>query len=909
MKSALETGGLLRRLSIRSRLIILAAVLLLAAIGSSLFVRVALNNARTTAEAASRTAAIVEISTSVRAAFNDLRYWQTDLAVSLLTLSENNAAAARKRLDEQLKLLEASHPDEARLIKDEAGRFDSLTSQAIEAYTDDQRVIGNSRFAEARQHGVVVDRRLADLQAKLREEAQAARSDILSQFSRAADVSLGLTAAALLAGILLTVIILRSILKPLRELVAAVRGLTAGHTDVAIPAASPDELGQIGEALLLLRESLTERERLTREGESQRKTLFDAIESIAEGFALYAPDGRLVVTNRRFRELHPVYAELAARQASFDDVIHAAGRHNVIVMDKAPDDWIAERLGAHNHEASRVEQFHDGRWMQISDRLTHEGGFTIVYTDITELRRRQDALEIARDEAERATQVKSEFLANMSHELRTPLNAIIGYSQIMQEDVEDSGQTDLLPDLKKIETAGNHLLGLINGILDLSKIEAGRMEVYNETFDVAGLINDVEMLVRPLAANNDNKLVITCPADIGAIESDVTKVKQTLINLLSNAAKFTRNGTIELLVERRSENGQPTLAFAVTDSGIGMTEQQLGRLFQAFSQADNSTTRKFGGTGLGLAISRSFARMLGGDLTVTSKLNEGSCFLFTLPLAPEAIAGPADDAAEHGFTQKDRGTPTHATVLVVDDDPSSLHIIGAHLTRDGYKVLYASSGTQALDLARSHHPDAITLDILMPGMDGWSVLLELKKAPDLADIPVIIVSISDEKALGFTLGAAGVLTKPVDRTELSDLISRLTASQSSGTILIVEDDQATRTLMQRTVERLGLAAVLARNGREGMDWLAGETIPLAILLDLQMPEMNGFEFLARLRSDPRWRNIPVLVVTAKQLTAAERQMLTERTAQIIAKGQGAYVELSQALQTELGVSRHSAAKA
>jgi HAMP domain-containing protein len=317
MSEAAEAGGFLRRLSIRSRLIILAVVLLVAMIGGSLFVRMALDSARANAEEANRILAVVEHSAAVRSAFNDLRYWQTDLAVSLLMLSENNAAEARTRLAEQLKLLEASQPEEARLIREEAARFDSLASQAVEAYTNDQRVIGNSRFAEARQHGVVVDQRLSDLQASLGDEAREARADILDQFARAAGVSLGLTAAAVLAGILLTFVILRSILKPLGEIVGAVRGLTAGNTAVAIPATSRDELGRISEALLLLRESLTERERLTHEGERQRKTLSDAIESIAESFALYGPDSRLLVTNQRFRDLHPTFAALAARHATF----------------------------------------------------------------------------------------------------------------------------------------------------------------------------------------------------------------------------------------------------------------------------------------------------------------------------------------------------------------------------------------------------------------------------------------------------------------------------------------------------------------------------------------------------------------------------------------------------------------
>jgi signal transduction histidine kinase/DNA-binding response OmpR family regulator len=894
MSGAVGMDGWLRRFSIRMRLVLLAVVLLLAMSVSSLFVRWALHSARVTAETASHIGAIVDIASGVRSAFNDLRYWQTDLAVSLLALAETRAEEARTRLGEQLALLEQSEPDAAHTIREEAAHFDDLAGQAIDAYTDNNRVIGNTLFAQARQHGVVVDQRLTEVLSGLREKARAARANTFRQFSRAANVSLGLTLAAILAGAILTVVILRSILKPLGGIVGAVRGLTQGDTGVAIPAGAGDELGRVGEALFLLRDSMAERDRLTREAERQRRTLSDAIESIAEGFALYGPDDRLLVTNQRFRAMHPNHVDQAARQANFAEVIETAGRH-VIRTEASPEQWIAERLNSHSHNSSRVAQFRDGRWMQISERQTHEGGFTVVYTDISELRHREAALEAARDEAQRATQVKSEFLANMSHELRTPLNAIIGYAQILQEDVADAGQTDFLPDLKKIETAGNHLLGLINDILDLSKIEAGRMEVYNETFDVAGLVGEVEMLVRPLAARNDNTLVIKCADDIGAIESDVTKVKQTLLNLLSNASKFTKQGTIELAVERSILDGAPMLAFAVSDTGIGMTEEQLSRLFQAFSQADNSTTRKFGGTGLGLAISRSFAKMLGGDLTATSKPGEGSRFLFTLPAANAAPGPSAEGSPPTGIAE---GAP-RPIVLVVDDDASALHIIGAHLTRDGYRVVYASSGAEALEQARTHRPAAITLDIMMPQMDGWSVLVELKKDPELAGIPVVIVSISNEKALGFSLGAAGMLTKPVDREELSDFVGRLTKSHASGTVLVVEDDSATRQLMERAIEKLGYGVALTGNGKEGIDWLSANPAPIAILLDLQMPEMNGFDFLTRLRSDERWKFVPVLVVTAQQLSLSERQLLMERTEQIIAKGAGGYLELTQALRNVL----------
>jgi CheY-like chemotaxis protein/two-component sensor histidine kinase len=436
---------------------------------------------------------------------------------------------------------------------------------------------------------------------------------------------------------------------------------------------------------------------------------------------------------------------------------------------------------------------------------------------------------------------------------------------------------------------------VIDDILDMSKIEAGRLKLDRERFDIGALMSDVASLIRPLAAKNDNNFVVHCPDDIGTIETDVTKVKQALLNLLSNACKFTEKGTVSLAVTRQGKGTDRLLVMTVADTGIGMNEEQLGRLFQAFSQADSSTSRKFGGTGLGLAISRSFAQMLGGDLTVESQPGEGSRFIFVLPDPEEAAAGAeaveGDDPSISRPEQSER-----PAVLVVDDDEASLNIIGSHLKREGYRVLYAGAGEEALEMARKHRPAAITLDILMPQMDGWSVLVALKSDPDLAAIPVVIVSISNEKALGFTLGAAAMLTKPVDRGELSDFIARITGGSQGGTVLVVEDDQATRLLIQRTVERLGRAVALTENGRQGMAWLAANEPPIAILLDLQMPEMNGFEFLAALREREEWNAVPVLVVTAKHLSNAERDLLSARTTQIIGKGKGAHIELTQALR-------------
>ncbi|MCC7274455.1 MAG: response regulator, partial [Alphaproteobacteria bacterium] len=370
--------------------------------------------------------------------------------------------------------------------------------------------------------------------------------------------------------------------------------------------------------------------------------------------------------------------------------------------------------------------------------------------------------DAARVVAERATQAKSEFLANMSHELRTPLNAIIGYSEILMEEAEDQGLDDFTPDLERIRTAGKHLLTIINDILDLSKIEAGRMDVHIEELDLPFLAREVETLIRPLAEKNSNTLELICPEGMGRMRSDGQKIKQCLLNLAGNAAKFTSNGRIRVVMERSVEGDHGIVRFAIEDTGIGMTEEQMGKLFRAFTQADSSTTKKYGGTGLGLAICKHFATMLGGDITVHSTVGVGTTFSMWLPdPAPGAMAPqPAPyvarnpSVATEGAGQK---------ILVVDDDPNVHNLLGAILAKEGFFAIHAYGGEEALEMARTERPALITLDVMMPKVNGWSVLTALKADADIGQIPVVMVTISDERGLGYSLGAAEFVTKPIDR--------------------------------------------------------------------------------------------------------------------------------------------------
>ncbi len=395
-------------------------------------------------------------------------------------------------------------------------------------------------------------------------------------------------------------------------------------------------------------------------------------------------------------------------------------------------------------------------------RISLEASNSTALQQLEEIKIKSEALQVAQVAAETASNAKSQFLANMSHELRTPLNAIIGYSEMLQEEADDLGTPEIKPDLQKINGAGKHLLGLINDILDLSKIEAGKMTLYLETFDVRAVLDEVAAMVQPLIAKNANQLTLEISPEIGSMRADVTKVRQTLFNLLSNASKFTDKGTIILRARREGGN----MVFDVIDSGIGMTPEQVSRLFQAFAQADASTSRKYGGTGLGLALSRKFCQLMGGDMSVASEHGKGSTFTATIEAEVQEVAADAAPAEKSASEKAAAKTSSGPLVLVIDDDATVQDLLRRSLSRDGFRVETANDGASGLTRARELQPAIITLDVMMPGMDGWEVLGALKADPMTANIPVIVMSIVDEKGLGFSLGAADYLTKPLDYSRL-----------------------------------------------------------------------------------------------------------------------------------------------
>ena len=515
-----------------------------------------------------------------------------------------------------------------------------------------------------------------------------------------------------------------------------------------------------------------------------------------------------------------------------------------------------DEVGALAHAFNRMADDLRQTYATIEDK---------VHQRTQELEESNAKLEDARQIADEANRAKSRFLANMSHELRTPLNAIIGYSEMLEEEATDSGLDALVPDLKKVHGAGRHLLQLINDVLDLSKIEAGRMDLYLETFEVRPMVDEVVNTIQPLVKQKGNTLVVDCPPDVGAMHADLTKLRQSLFNLLSNASKFTEEGTVTLEVRREAGHDGPWLRFSVRDSGIGMTEQQLERLFQPFSQADASTTRRYGGTGLGLAITKRFIEMMGGLVSVESVPGSGSTFTLRLPASTEEVV--VRRTGEHA---RQRGG---GIVLVIDDDPTVHDLVGRILEREGIPVVAVNSGDEGISLAREIHPSAIILDVMMPGNDGWHVLRELKREPRLAGIPVLMLTIVDDRSFGMALGASEYLTKPVDRDRLVEVVRRLRHESGSGTALVVDDDEAARDRLTSLLGQEGWSVIEAADGRQALERLA-DVEPDLILLDLQMPVLDGFGFLNELRSRPGGAEVPVVVITGRDLTTDEREILS-----------------------------------
>lgn len=518
------------------------------------------------------------------------------------------------------------------------------------------------------------------------------------------------------------------------------------------------------------------------------------------------------------------------------------------------------------------------------------GGLGMVVTDMTQQRLWEQEIEAARDQADAANRAKSAFIANMSHELRTPLSAVIGYSELLEDELQELGEEGLLKDLGKINANARHLLGLINDVLDLSKIEAQKMEVHAEPIEVVTLVHDVQAAIGSLVGKKNNRLDIVMDQP-GSIVSDELKIRQILLNLLSNAAKFTEDGVITLAVDRVSTPEGDSVRFQVRDTGIGMTEEQMAGLFERFVQADTTTTRRFGGTGLGLALTRALASVLGGTIEVESTPGAGSSFTLSLPVQAPGPA-VAEEFAPEDTAATEEGS---ARILVIDDDPAAREFLDRFLSREGYAVLQAGGGREGLRLARAARPAAILLDVTMPGIDGWEVLREIRSDPAIGQTPVIMQTVIDEQTFGYALGATDYLLKPVDRSRLREALSGIASAETGDGVLVVDDDDEARSRVASALEKDGWTVRAEPSGRDALTWLASNR-PALMLVDLMMPEMDGYELIRAVRADPKLAGLPIVVLTASDLSEARIRDLRKQTSQIVQKGLTSFDRLAADLR-------------
>ncbi len=490
-------------------------------------------------------------------------------------------------------------------------------------------------------------------------------------------------------------------------------------------------------------------------------------------------------------------------------------------------------------------------------------------------------------EMREADRVKSQFLANMSHELRTPLNSIIGFSRVILKGI-DGPVTDLQKqDLTAIYNSGQHLLSLINDILDYSKIEAGKMELAFDEVNMADVVNSVLSTMTGYVKDKPVNLKSVVEPNLPTVRADTIRLRQVLLNLLSNAAKFTDEGDIVVKVETKiGDNKRRHMQISVTDSGPGIAKQDQEKLFQAFSQVDDSPTRKTGGTGLGLAICQELVRMHGGTIWVESEVGKGSTFRFTLPL----------------FHKEDETAPAPAQkiILAIDDDRQVISLYERYLQPQGYEVVALTEPARAVERAKALKPFAITLDVMMPAIDGWQVLDMLKADPETRAIPIIVCSILEDQEKGFSLGAADYLTKPILEDDLLNALDRLNADGSIRDVLVIDDDPNDLRLLGKILNDDGrYKAILAEGGLVGWSLLSSGKPPHAVALDLFMPDLNGFEILGRMRADEKLRDIPTVVISGVELTAEQRKQLSEFGQSLLAKGSFSEKELLSTIQRAL----------
>ena len=897
------------RYSILLRLVFLSAVLLAFLLATNVFLSSRLSR---NAEAISDGAAAIQTLTLANAAsthFGEVKYWLSDLSVSLLVRSERNAKTARTALEQELEALTDIAPERVAIIRTEVqGLFDQ-SMRAVDAYTNDQRVIGNSLVAKGQEHIRRVDEELGALVAALEAQAVATSEAAHAEAVGAVRLSTLIVVAAGIVGLLLTLLVVGSITSPLRQLLRAMEEITGGNLAARLPKPGNDEIGAMNRTLGLFRDSLAERKRLADQREEadrevlRTKTqLTEAIEAISEGFALFDADDRLVICNQRYKDMYARIGLTLAPGLTFREIAMHVARADA-VADDDPEGWIERRLAQHLHPEAPFEQKrNDGGWMKISERPTEAGGIVGVFTDITEMKDREaklqelvESLAEARDVAERATVAKSQFLANMSHEIRTPMNGVIGMSNLLLDTDLSAEQADFA---RTINESAESLLTVINDILDWSKVEAGKLELERLPFHLRDCVESALDLVAMAAARKGLDLAYFIEPEVpDTIVSDEGRLRQVLLNLINNAVKFTEKGEVVLTVTRDGDDpvdGLCQLLFTVRDTGIGIPRDRQSALFQSFTQADATTTRRFGGTGLGLAISQKLVSLMGGRIWLESTEGKGTTFHFTLT-AP--VGAPIGTASLH----EARPDLDGKRVLIVDDNATNRHLL-SRLTSDwAMRPVEVERPADAVAMAADTRFDVAILDMQMPGMNGVELARHLRGTATCGDLPMILLSslgrpAEYSRAELEEIGFAEVLVKPVKPSPLLNALVSVFAGRPIRVIdraqrkapefdenlaaklplriLLADDNPTNQKLGRLILKRLGYASDVAGNGLEVLQAVARQDYDV-VLMDIEMPEMDGIEATRRIVADhPAGKRPRIIAVTANAMEGDREKFIT-----------------------------------
>jgi PAS domain S-box-containing protein len=695
--------------------------------------------------------------------------------------------------------------------------------------------------------------------------------------------------------------------RPLARLTEASRRLAEGDYSVDLPLRGGGEIEKLTRAFRHMTEQIRQRDAAVRDTLARMQAV---LRTAADGIITFNERGIIEEYNQAAEKMFGYRAEeIRGRKVQQLIDVHDLPDHSgQPAVESSSVLWISKIVNTPNVVRRGCRKDGSTFWMEAAFSELSLGQrrlITAIFRDITrrvedeeqirqmterlearvrlrttELEDAKGKLEVALKVAQAANRAKDEFIRFVSHELRTPLSSIMGFTQLLLNPRATRLLENPVPTLRKILESSEHLLALVNDLLDVARATAGKPIELNITeFDLDPFLNGVIEMTRPLLAKNANELVPAVPQGLGAMRSDETRVRQILLNLLSNACKFTEKGRIRLEVRPEDD----WVVFTVADTGCGMTPEQLHNLFTPFYRVDSSTTRKTPGTGLGLSISKILCDQMGGSIEVSSVPGQGTTFIVRLPVQVRedgsARTGPSPGVLPAPAAQV---APLHKdTVLVIDDDPLTRELMESFLQREGFHVQAAPSGEDGVRLAREIRPGVITLDVLMPGFDGWAVLTALKSDPRTHDIPVVMLTIVDDRTRGYTLGASDYLTKPIDWDRLNAVLRRYCPEPAS--LLVVDDDELQRDHLSQSLAQAGWTVRLAGNGREALSLIDAE-MPDLILLDLILPEMDGFQFLEELRGRPGGQTVPVIIVTAKDLTRNDLERLRGRVTQILRKG-------------------------